>query len=95
MVNKTELAKVVSKENNITQAEALKYINSIFNEIENSLKNEEDVNIAGFGVFRSVLRKKRIATNPKTSEQFELPERRVASFYLGKRLKEMYKNKTA
>jgi DNA-binding protein HU-beta len=93
MINKRELAKIIANKQGITQNEALDKINVIFDEIEEQLKKNNDVNIVGFGAFQSIMRKKRIATNPQTAEQFELPERRVFKFSAGKHLKNMYKDK--
>ncbi len=93
MLNKRELAKIIAKKQGITQNEALENINVIFDEIEEQLRNHQDVNIVGFGAFQSILRDKRIATNPQTAKQFELPERRVFKFTAGKHLKNMYKDK--
>ena len=93
MSNKMELAKIIAKKEGINQSEALNNINIVFDTIEEQLKNNEDVNIVGFGSFQSIIRKKRTATNPQTAKQFELPERRVVKFSMGKHLKNMYKKK--
>lgn len=91
MINKKELSKIIAKKQNITNNQALENIETIFTEIENLLKEEKSVNIVGFGVFESILRDKRIATNPQTGKTFSLDERRVVKFKLGKHLKKLYK----
>ncbi len=91
MINKKELAKRVAEKQNITNAQALENINSIFSEIEEVLKEEKSVNIVGFGAFESIVRDKRIATNPQNGKTFELDARRVVKFKAGKHLKKIYK----
>jgi DNA-binding protein HU-beta len=91
MINKKDLAKICAEKQGITKSQALENINNIFDEIENILKEKKDVNIVGFGSFRTILRPKRIATNPQNGETFELDERRMVKFQMGKHLKKLYK----
>lgn len=89
--NKKYLADKLAKEKGMTKLQALEAIDFIFDSIQDLLEEEKDVNIVGFGVFRSVQRPARIATNPQNGETFKLAPRRIAKFELGKRLKNLYK----
>jgi len=90
-MNKRDLANKIAKKHDISKQDALWAINIIFDEIEDSLKMEEDVNIVGFGSFNCTQRPERIATNPKTGKTFKLDARKIVTFKLGKHLKSIYK----
>ncbi len=89
--NKKYLADLLAEEKGLTKLQALESIDFIFDSIQKLLEEQKDVNIVGFGVFRSIQRPERIATNPQNGETFKLASRRVAKFELGKRLKNLYK----
>ena len=92
-ISKRELAKILAEKHNFTQQDSLDLINSIFDEIEVLLKDGKDVNIVGFGAFRTIVRPDRIATNPQTGKTFKLKSRKVVKFEMGKHLKNLHKNK--
>lgn len=92
-INKNDLAKTLSDKHDLTQQKSLEIISDLFDEIEDNLKAGKDVNIVGFGAFRSVKRPNRIATNPQTGKTFPLASRQVVKFVLGKHLKNLFKDK--
>lgn len=55
-------------------------VNQIFSSIATRLANGEQVLIAGFGNFKRVVRKARIARNPKNGQTVEVPKRFVVKF---------------
>lgn len=93
MVNKKELAKIIAAKKRTTNAEELENINVIFDTIEELLKEEQNVNIVGFGCFSTVERKPRNAVNPKTGEIFGLDQRPAFKFVQGKHIKDIFKAK--
>ena len=90
-INKNDLAKILSDKHDVTQQKALEMISDLFDEIESNLKDGVDVNIVGFGAFRTVKRPNRIATNPQTGKTFPLASRKVVKFVQGKHLKNLFK----
>ncbi len=92
-INKNDLAKTISEKHDLTIQKTLDIINDTFDEIENALVNDIDVNIVGFGCFKTVQRPNRIATNPQTGKTFPLASRKVIKFVLGKHLKNLHKPK--
>lgn len=92
-INKNDLAKKISITQDLTIQKSLDIINNIFEDIEKSISEEVDVNIVGFGCFKTVQRPDRIATNPQTGKTFSLPSRKVVKFVLGKHLKNLHKDK--
>jgi len=62
-----------------------KDVELIFNTIINRIKETvkvEDVKIAGFGTFKTEIRKERQGVNPKTLEKITIPEKTVVKFKL-------------
>lgn len=92
MINKKELAKILAKKNGTTNSEELDHINSIFDTIEDLLKEKKDVNIVGFGAFKNIERKPRTIINPSTLEYSQVGTRIVFKFVAGKRIRDIYKD---
>ncbi len=63
-------------------------INGLFDDITAALKNEDKINISGFGTFSVSHRKARTGRNPKTGETIQIASSRAAKFKAGKALKE-------
>ena len=59
-------------------------VNSILNQITESLENGERVEIRGFGAFTLHHRPAKIGRNPKTGETVTVPEKYVPFFKPGK-----------
>ncbi len=92
-ISKRDLSKIIADKHDLTQQDSLNIINSVFDEIEKLLEEGSDVNIVGFGAFKSITRPDRIATNPQTGKTFKLPSRKVVKFEMGKHLKNLFKTK--
>jgi len=90
-MTKGQLIEKVVTETDISKAQATKAVDSLVNNIRNSLKNGEKVVLAGLGTFSVKKRKARTGRNPRTGEQLSIPERKVAAFKAGKTLKEAVK----
>ena len=87
-MNKTELIAAVAEKASISKKESEVVINAALETIIDSLKNDEKVQLVGFGVFDVKERGVRIGRNPKTKEEIEIPATRVPMFKAGKALKE-------
>ncbi len=68
MINKKDIARKISEKNLVTAKESIKIVEEIFEYIEESLLNDEEVSIVGFGKFFLYDHKERPVRNPKTSE---------------------------
>tara|TARA_B100001094_G_C17602248_1_gene517158 strand:+ start:197 stop:517 length:321 start_codon:yes stop_codon:yes gene_type:complete len=62
-------------------------VNTIFNEITNSLAEGNRVELRGFGAFSVQHRKARVGRNPKTGEAVEVEEKFIPRFKTGKELR--------
>lgn len=68
------------------QAEAT--VDAVFDTITNTMAKGDDVNIAGFGVFKVTKRAARMGINPKTGEKIHIAAKTAPKFRASKALKE-------
>jgi DNA-binding protein HU-beta len=88
-MNKTDLIRHIANDVGITNLAAREALHSLINSIRETLKSEEGkVTLSGFGTFKTVHRKERIARNPITREPIRIAARNVVKFKPGKTLKE-------
>ena len=74
---KSKLLKQLSKNYpNFLNKDLEKFTNIILNEIKQTLKRSERVELRGFGVFSTNIQKARISRNPKTGEKVNTPEKK-------------------
>jgi len=62
-------------------------VKAILDAMSNSLKNNNRIEIRGFGSFNLNFRPPRIGRNPKTGEKVNVPEKYVPHFKAGKELR--------
>ena len=73
---------------NFLKKDLEKFIDIILNEIKQTLKRGDRVELRGFGMFSTNTQKARISRNPKTGEKVNTPEKKTIHF---KMAKEMFK----
>ena len=84
---KSKLIKQLSKSYpNFLKKDLKKFTNIITDEIKQTLKRGERVELRGFGVFSTSIQKARISRNPKTGEKVNTPEKRTIHFKMAKDL---------
>ncbi len=89
-MTKSELInRITERTAGLSRVQTMIIVETFFQSIKNALKNGEKVEIRGFGNFRLKNKKPRIARNPKTGEQVEVPAKKVIHFKMGKELKEL------
>ena len=87
-MNKAELVSAVAEKTVMSKKDSEKAVNAAFDTITEALAAGDKVQLVGFGAFEVKERGARIGRNPKTKEEIEIPASRVASFKVGKALKE-------
>ena len=87
-MNKAELVSAVAEKTGMSKKDSEKAVNAAFDSITEALAAGEKVQLVGFGAFEIKERNARVGRNPKTKEEIEIPASRVASFKVGKALKE-------
>ena len=82
---KSKLLKQLSKNwPNFLQKDLSKFTDIILNEIKQSLKHGNRVELRGFGIFSTRTQKSRISRNPKTGEKINTPEKKTIHFKMAK-----------
>ena len=71
---------------NFLKKDLEKFTNIILNEINQSLKRGDRVELRGFGVFETHIQRARISRNPKTGEKVNTPEKKTIHFKMSKDL---------
>ena len=89
-MNKKQLMTKIASTLNQSKADAERTFDSITNLILDSLKNDEQVKIAGFGTYKVAKRKARVGRNPRTGEQIQIAASQKVKFLPAKALKEMF-----
>ena len=87
-MNKTELIAAVAEKASISKKESEVVINAALDTIIDSLKNDEKVQLVGFGGFETKHHEAHMGRNPRTKEQVEIPATTVPVFKAGKALKD-------
>lgn len=91
-MNKDNLVEaVLAKGHCPSKKAAQEAVETVFNTISNGLAKGEEVSVGGFGIFRVVQRKARMARNPRTGEKVQVPAQKAPRFRPGKGLKEAVK----
>ena len=71
---------------NFLKKDLEKFTDIILNEIKQTLKRGERVELRGFGVFSTNTQKARISRNPKTGEKVNTPKKKTIHFKMSKDL---------
>ena len=84
---KSELLKQLSKTYpNLLKKDLEKFFDIFINEVKLALKNDERVELRGWGVFSTKNQKGKTSRNPKTGEKVIVDEKKSISFKMSKDL---------
>ena len=87
MIVKSKLLKQISDNYpNFLKKDLKKFFNIFLNEVKESLKKGDRVELRGFGVWSTHIQKARISRNPKTSEKVHTPQKKTIHFKMAKEL---------
>ena len=87
-MNKSELVNAIAKEADVTIDNANKCLDALTKAITESLTENDNVTLVGFGTFQVKDRVAREGRNPKTGETIRIKASKVPSFKAGKTLKD-------
>jgi DNA-binding protein HU-beta len=87
-VNKTKFIERIAEAADVPKSEAQRYFEAIENVITSALKEDQEVQITGFGKFYAREQKAREGVNPQTGEKMHIAARKVPAFSAGNGLKE-------
>ena len=86
-ITKSELVKQLSKTYpNLLKKDLEKFFEIFIDEIKIALKNNERVELRGWGVFATKSQKERTSRNPKSGEKVVVKEKKNISFKMSKDL---------
>ena len=86
-ITKLHLVNHLHKFLGLSKTDSKDLIEAFFEEIKNSLINNEEVKLSGFGNFKIIEKKSRLGRNPKTGEEVTISARRVVTFRAGNKLR--------
>ena len=86
-ITKADIVDYLNNELGLNKSECKILIEDFFDEIKNSLINNEEVKLSGFGNFELINKKERPGRNPKTCEDVTITARRVVTFRAGNKLR--------
>ena len=92
-ITRLDLANALKNRFGLTANDSYKMIDVIFDEIEQSLVNGEDVKITGFGTFKILSKSARIGRNAKRGIPALISARRVATFHPSDEFRKTVSNK--
>ena len=84
MVKSELLQRMCNLYPNILRRDIEKILEIIFHEFTEALRRGENIEIRGFGIFKTTIRKARIGRNPKNSELVQIPEKRAIKWKMSK-----------
>jgi len=86
-LTKAELAEHLFEEVGLGKRDAKEMVELFFEEIRETLENNEQVKLSGFGNFDLRHKSERPGRNPKTGEAIPISARKVVTFKPGEKLK--------
>ena len=79
-MNKTELISSVAETAGVSKKDTEQVLNAFLSTVQETLKQNDKVQIPGFGSFEVRERAARMGRNPRTGEAVTIPARRVVVF---------------
>ena len=86
-ITKADVVEHLHDELGLNKSECRQLVEDFFQEIRESLINNEEVKLSGFGNFELIDKKSRPGRNPKTGEDVTISARRVVTFRAGNKLR--------
>ncbi|WP_196137782.1 integration host factor subunit alpha [Aliikangiella sp. G2MR2-5] len=86
-LTKADMAERLFEDLGLNKREAKEMVEGFYEEIRDSLANNRQVKLSGFGNFDLRDKKQRPGRNPKTGEEIPISARRVVTFRPGQKLK--------
>ena len=87
-MNKAELITAIADKADITKKDAEKFLGAFLETVETALKNDDKVQMVGFGSFEVRKRAARKGRNPQTKAEISIPASKVPVFKAGKAFKD-------
>ena len=90
-MNNKEFINRLAKKCSLSVAEAGTNVDALVNLMTECLKENDQLNISGFGILEVKMRNERLSVNPKTGQRFLVPPKIVPAFKPSNKLKDKFK----
>lgn len=87
-MNKAELIELIASDAEITKTSAERALSSAIENIIKTVTKGDDVQLIGFGTFKSSNRSARVGRNPQTGAEIKIPAAKTVKFTAGKAFKD-------
>ncbi|AWW45165.1 HU family DNA-binding protein [Polynucleobacter paneuropaeus] len=87
-MNKAELVEKIANDADISKATADRVLSATIEQIIKAVTKGDDVQLIGFGTFKSGKRAARVGRNPATGAEIKIPAAKTAKFSAGKAFKD-------
>jgi integration host factor subunit beta len=88
-MTKADLVEEVIRVAVLSKKDAESVVNTVFGQIMEALKDDDKIELRGFGSFRVRRRRSRLGRNPKTGDRVDVPSKRIPYFKPGKELRDL------
>ena len=85
-MTKADLVEGVAEATGLTKRDVAVVVDLLLETISKALADQEHIELRGFGSFKVKTRKARLARNPRTGEQVNVPEKMVPFFKASREL---------
>lgn len=92
-MTKADLIDEVADATGLTKKEVTNIVEAVFDQMTDTLRKHEKVQIVGFGTFEPRRRKARMGRDPRTQEEIRIGPSWSLNFRAGKQLKELVSGK--
>lgn len=87
-MNKMELVSAMAEKSGLSKKDCEAALNAMTEAVTDALKEDDKVQLVGFGSFEAKKRAARMGRNPRTNEPVEIPAAKLPVFKAGKALKD-------
>ena len=90
-MNNKEFISKLTKKTGFSSSKATADLETLISAMIERLKENDQINVAGFGVFEVKMRRERVSVNPKTGQRMLIPPKLVPAFRPSSKLKDSFK----
>ena len=90
-MNNKEFITKLAKKCGLSVADASANVDTLVGLMTECLKENDLINVSGFGILEVKMRNERLSVNPKTGQRFLVPPKIVPSFKPSNKLKDKFK----
>jgi integration host factor subunit beta len=94
MIKSELVQKLADKNPHLYHRDVERIVNAVLDEVIRAMKNDDRVELRGFGAFSVKSRNARTGRNPRTGGSVDVTAKRVPFFKTGKELRERLNTKT-